>query len=200
MSQYATGADMWREYKAQYGEAEARGICNRYLDMQVNTADPEELRFCKDLYAAMQGDLRAAAQPEQGGKTFEYGGYHFTPVRQFGKREITKPLANDSRPWKTDVQYAMRNMHTDRAVELPSYNYDAFFAASTDKNCDIFRCEETGRLYVPGSNELFGYNEPKQQSRAAKASVMGALEQAKQERPTPAADQKPAPGRKGGER
>lgn len=137
---------------------------------------------------------------DQNSGSFEYGGYHFTPVRQFGKREVTKRLNGDSRPRKMDAQYAMRNMRTDRAVNLPGYNYDAFYAASTDKNCDIFRCEETGRLYVPGANELFGYNEPKQRSRAAKASVVGALEQAKQERPAPATDQKPGPGRDGGER
>lgn len=53
---YETGADMWREYKEQYGDIEARGICNRYLDLQVRTTDHEELKFCRELYAAMQND------------------------------------------------------------------------------------------------------------------------------------------------
>ncbi|MDR2089124.1 MAG: hypothetical protein LBP73_07185 [Clostridiales Family XIII bacterium] len=48
-----SGADMWREYCAVYGEDEARGICNRYLDMQVFAKDTEEVRFCRQLYAAM---------------------------------------------------------------------------------------------------------------------------------------------------
>jgi hypothetical protein len=130
----------------------------------------------------------------QNNGSFEYGGYHFTPVRQFRKGEIERPLAGDSRPWKTDVQYAMRNMRTDRAVTLPEYSYDDFYAASMDKACDIFRCEETGRLYVPGANELFGYDEPRQKTRAAKASVVGALATA-----TPAVE-KNGHGRKGGER
>lgn len=51
---YNSGADMWRDYAARYGDAEARGICNRYLDLQVRTTDPEELAFCRELYAAMK--------------------------------------------------------------------------------------------------------------------------------------------------
>ncbi len=114
--------------------------------------------------------------------TFEYGGYHFTPHRQFRKGEVDRRLAGDSRPWKKDAQYAMRNMWSDRAVNLPEYRYDDFYAASTDKNCDIFRCTETGRLYVPGANELFGYREPKQRSHepAQRKSAMEALSKAKE--------------------
>lgn len=114
--------------------------------------------------------------------TFEYGGYHFTPHRQFRKGEVERRLAGDSRPWKKDARYAMRNMWSDRAVNLPEYRYEDFYAASTDKNCDIFRCEETGRLYVPGANELFGYREPKQRSRepAQRQSAMEALSKAKE--------------------
>ena len=35
------------------------------------------------------------------------------------------------------------------------YDYKDFYTFSTDKECDIFRCEENGLLYVPGKNELF---------------------------------------------
>jgi len=106
---------------------------------------------------------------------FEYGGSHFTPVRQFRRGE-------------GDFHDVMRRVYTDRTVGLSTYDwqkaeysYEGFYAASTDKQCDIFRCEETGRLYIPGANELFGYNERPQRSRGtkAKASVIGALEQAK---------------------
>ena len=34
------------------------------------------------------------------------------------------------------------------------FDYRGFYAVSTDKECDIFRCEENGLLYVPGKNEL----------------------------------------------
>lgn len=62
---YETGADMWREYKEQYGDIEARGICNRYLDLQIRNTNPEELQFCRELYAAMQNDPVIKPMTEQ---------------------------------------------------------------------------------------------------------------------------------------
>ena len=109
-------------------------------------------------------------------KIFEYGGYHFVPYRKFRHGEVDRPLQNDSRPWKNDAQYAMRNMRTDSALGLFSeqsrkgfkadYSYEGFYAAATDKECDIFRCVETGRLYVPGTNELFGFHESRKKDRS----------------------------------
>jgi hypothetical protein len=107
---------------------------------------------------------------------FEYGGHHFKPVRQFRDGEIVNPLANDSRPWKQDAQYAMRNMMSDFSLGISSYDWnktdaaystDAFYAASGDCTADIFKCIENGKLYVPGENELFRYNEPPQKDKAA---------------------------------
>ena len=136
---------------------------------------------------------------EQNNKTFEYGGYHFTPLRQFRRNEVSKRLEGDSRPEKMDAQYAMRNMSFN-AITLREYSYDAFYAASTDKSCDIFKCEETGRLYIPGANELFGYKEPKQRAAAPRKSVALKLEQAKQDTAAaPSRGEKP-PSRKGEER
>jgi len=48
---------MWHDYLLRYGEIEARGICNRYLDMQICTTDPEELQFCRELYAAIPKNI-----------------------------------------------------------------------------------------------------------------------------------------------
>ena len=50
---YNTGFEFWRDTVIRYGEKEARTICNNYLDMQINNNEPEELAFCKQLYAAM---------------------------------------------------------------------------------------------------------------------------------------------------
>jgi len=109
-------------------------------------------------------------------KTFEYGGYHFTPYRKFLRREVDRSAPNDSRPMKNDAQYTMRNMQTDWELGLFSdktrkgyktdYSYEDFYAASKDKECDIFRCEETRRLYVPGANELFGFRETRNRDRS----------------------------------
>lgn len=52
------------------------------------------------------------------------------------------------------------------------YVYADFYKAATDKTCDIFRCEENGRIYVPASRELFIYHEPQQK---AKDSVIASL-------------------------
>jgi hypothetical protein len=174
VSAYNTGADMWREYREQYGDAEARGICNRYLDLQVKNKDPVEDTFCRELFAAMQEDLQAQAPPIQP-RTFEYGGYHFTPERKLRGRE-------------KDFDTAMRRASTDFGLGLSTYewrkaeySYEGFYAASTDKNCDLFRCVETGRLYMPALNELFTYREPRQRNRppASRPSALSALEQAK---------------------
>jgi hypothetical protein len=106
---------------------------------------------------------------------FEFGGYHFKPVRQFMDNEINKQLHTDSRPWKEDAHYAMRNMASDFSLGISSYDrkkteaaysVDAFYAASGDSTADIFRCIENDKLYVPGENELFRYNEPPQKEQA----------------------------------
>ena len=112
--------------------------------------------------------------------TFENGGYHFAPYRTFYKGEIDKRLENDSRTWKMDAHYQMRNMKSDRTMGLTKrewkkadYSYDGFYAASGGSGCDIFRCLENGKLYVPCANELFQYIEPPHKERAAFAMKNG---------------------------
>lgn len=104
-----------------------------------------------------------------GGKTFGYGGYHFTPVRQFRKDE--GDFFAISRRIETDPQLGFSIYPERRKFQ---YKYEAFYKAATDKTCDIFRCEENGKIYVPGTNELFIYHEPAQKKRA---SVKTALSQ-----------------------
>ena len=104
-----------------------------------------------------------------GEKTFEYGGYHFTPVRPFRKDEgdffaISKRI-------ETDPQLGFSAYPEHRKFQ---YGYEAFYKAATDKTCDIFRCEENGQIYVPGTNEFFIYHEPTQKKRA---SIKTALSQ-----------------------
>jgi hypothetical protein len=173
---------MWREYREQYGDAEARNVCNRYLNLQVNNKNPVEDMFCRELFAAMQADLPTQAPPIQP-RTFEYGGYHFTPERRF-------------RGCEKDFDTAMRRASTDFGLGLSTYDwrkaeysYEGFYAASTDKNCDLFRCVETGRLYMPALNELFAYREPRQRSHnpAFRPSAVTALEKAKEAAAAPRA-------------
>jgi hypothetical protein len=105
---------------------------------------------------------------------FEFGGYHFKPERQFRKGEVDKHLAGDSRPEKMDMQYAMRNMKFGNELALREQNgnwsHEAFYAASKGSTADIFRCLETGKLYVPNAGALCEYTEPpiKEQAKAVK--------------------------------
>ncbi len=111
-------------------------------------------------------------------EVFEFGGYHFKPERKFGKGEVDKQLATDSRPSKNDIQYAMRNMSRDNELRIGNFagkndwSHDAFYAAAKGSDADIFRCLENGKLYVPGENELFRYSEPPQRARGAKKPSM----------------------------
>ena len=121
--------------------------------------------------------------------TFRFGDYHFVPYRQFRKGETKRPLKGDSRPWKIDAQYEMRNIRSDRELGLSKYDWkkseyshEKFYEASGDSKCDIFRCIENGKLYVPAENEIFQYNEPKQRTKTGvkKPTLQEKLDNARQ--------------------
>lgn len=86
---------------------------------------------------------------------FEYGGKHFTPERQFepqGQHHNLIPLSRLRKDTGLDL-------HGPHPGEF-AYSHDGFYAASTVKDCDIFRCVENGRLYVPCEEGLRLYEEP----------------------------------------
>ena len=99
--------------------------------------------------------------------TFFFGGYHFIPYRKFRKGEVELQNLNDPREGKVDFQYANRFMRSDYELCISKhdwgkceYSCEAFYRDSGDSDCDIFRCIENGKLYVPGLHELFRYNKP----------------------------------------
>jgi hypothetical protein len=102
---------------------------------------------------------------------FEYGGYHFIPYRKFEKGEIEKPLEGDTRPWKNDAKYAMRNMSADDNLRILHFSHDDFYAVSKGSKCDIFQCVETGNLYVPTQYKLFLYDEPQEFKQSISVSI-----------------------------
>ncbi len=80
---------------------------------------------------------------------FEYGDKHFLGVGVFppkNERDFSRTLWNDR-----ELKFKSRN-----GDERP-YTYRSFMDASKGVDCDVFRCYENGKLYVPGENELFGY-------------------------------------------
>lgn len=53
---YDTGYEFYRDMVKQYGKEQAKLTAIIYLDLQIRNTDPEELQFCKELYAAMNSD------------------------------------------------------------------------------------------------------------------------------------------------
>ena len=88
---------------------------------------------------------------------FTYGGKHFIPEGRFDHSNVS-------------VNEVLSKLSID--VELgfcvPDYKYpskypytqDSFYGAVTDKRCDVFRCVENGKLYVPCQNDLQQYEGP----------------------------------------
>ena len=94
-------------------------------------------------------------------KTFEYGGKYFEPLRKFNKKDgdfhkIAKNLKTDK-----ELGFFVANYYDSQ--KFP-YNYDDFYKACGNKDCDIFVCKENGKMYIPCQNELQRY-EPKKEKQ-----------------------------------
>ncbi len=95
-------------------------------------------------------------------KTFEYGGYHFTPERQLTQSESS--LSSISKHQRIDTELGF--CKEDYAYESKfGYSYESFYEAATEKEFDLFRCEENGKLYIPCENDLQEYVEQSEQSK-----------------------------------
>lgn len=89
---------------------------------------------------------------------FVYGGFHFVPERQFTARE--RDFFKISRRQRIDRDLGF--CRPDYAYESKyPYSHEAFYEASPDKECDLFRCVENGKLYIPCENDLQEYIENK---------------------------------------
>ena len=102
---------------------------------------------------------------------FEYGGYHFFPLRRFNKGEgdffaLSKRLERDFSLGLFDYK--------DRQ-KFP-YSYDEFYKVATNPNYDIYCCVENGKIYVPATHELFIYHNPndyhKREQKIIKSRVL----------------------------
>lgn len=87
---------------------------------------------------------------------FEYGGYHFVPVRQFKGKEKDFFFVSKRLEWDKELGLWIDKYDFSKYP----YSYEAFYNASPDKTCDIFRCVENGKLYVPCNESLQIYHEP----------------------------------------
>ncbi len=83
---------------------------------------------------------------------FEYGGKPFIPERRFepqGQYHSRIPLSHMREDTELDLN----------GLDEFAYSHSDFYAASTTKDCDIFRCMEDGRLYVPCEDGLQLYED-----------------------------------------
>jgi N12 class adenine-specific DNA methylase len=82
---------------------------------------------------------------------FEYQEYHFEAVGVLPEGIEGKDLVAQTR---SNTELHLSTYHTE---DFPKYSYEDFYAVSNAPTADVFRCLETGRNYIPGENELFGY-------------------------------------------
>ena len=95
-------------------------------------------------------EINAARQEEPGKGGFTYEGFHFEPVGVLGENFDVNVIVRNT------ISHNELGMSVYANAERP-YTHAAFYAAAGGIKADVFRCLETGRLYLPGSNELFEY-------------------------------------------
>lgn len=93
---------------------------------------------------------------------FCYGGKHFIPEGRFDQtnaslNEVLSKLSVDVELGFCVPDYKYPSKHP--------YSQDGFYEAATDKKCDVFRCVENGKLYVPCQNDLQQYVGPYRKRR-----------------------------------
>ena len=84
-------------------------------------------------------------------QAFEYGGFHFIPERRFTAEENS--FLAISRRQRLDKELGFCKPGYAYKSKYP-YSHESFYAASPDKECDLFRCVENGKLYLPCIQEL----------------------------------------------
>lgn len=105
----------------------------------------------------MKEEVQKAAQVKEKAQNesdvFEYQGYHFRPAGKLEKAEdffqITARLRRDVELGIMQDNYGGQKKH--------DYSRESFYAASTDKEADVFLCLENGKEYAPCEHELQEY-------------------------------------------
>ncbi len=89
-------------------------------------------------------------------RTFNYGEYMFIPVgtikESISLREVTKHISSD----KNLGVWADSYSDTYGTPKI-KYCYADFYNACGNFPCDVFKCLDNCKLYIPGENELFLY-------------------------------------------
>ncbi len=125
---------------------------------EENTEEPEVEESSAEMEEVQKGEPESEFEPESvivqeqwDENIFEYQGYHFEAVGVLPQGLEGKELVNQTRG-NTELHLTAYEREDDIL-----YSYTGFYEASGSSKADIFRCMETGRNYIPGENELFGY-------------------------------------------
>ena len=122
-----------------------------YTDHVMNPEEITRVRQELDLQESESEPESVIVQEQWDENVFEYQGYHFEAVGILPQGLEGKELVNQTRG-NTEL-----HLTTYEREEDILYSYAGFYEASGSSKADIFRCMETGRNYIPGENELFGY-------------------------------------------
>ena len=114
----------------------------------IETSEGQEQKEPEEEVTAKTAEELAESWDEG---VFEYQGYHFEAVGILPEGIEGKDLVAQTR---SNTELHLSTYHTE---DFPKYSYDDFYAVSNAPTADVFRCLETGRNYIPGENELFGY-------------------------------------------
>ena len=123
---------------------------------EENKEEPEVEESSAEMEEVQKGKPESepedvVVQEQWNENVFEYQGYHFEPVGILPQGLEGKELVNQTRG-NTELHLTTYEREDDIL-----YSYAGFYEASGSSKADIFRCMETGRNYIPGENELFGY-------------------------------------------
>ena len=125
---------------------------------EENTKESEVEESAAGVEKVQKGEPESESEPEDvvvqeqwDENVFEYQGYHFEAVGILPQGLEGKELVNQTRG-NTELHLTTYEREDDIL-----YSYAGFYEASGSSKADIFRCMETGRNYIPGENELFGY-------------------------------------------
>ena len=122
-----------------------------YTDHVMNPEEITRVRQELDLQESESEPESVIVQEQWDENVFEYQGYHFEAVGVLPEGIEGKDLVAQTR---SNTELHLSTYHTE---DFPKYSYDDFYAVSNAPTADVFRCLETGRNYIPGENELFGY-------------------------------------------
>lgn len=114
----------------------------------IETSEGQEQKESEEEVTAKTAEELAESWDEG---VFAYQGYHFEAVGVLPEGIEGKDLVAQTR---SNTELHLSTYHTE---DFPKYSYDDFYAVSNAPTADVFRCLETGRNYIPGENELFGY-------------------------------------------